>query len=80
MAETFNSYIIRAREKLVIDMLEDIKRAIMVRMAKKREEIDKWHGRLSPRIQEKIERHKVESRWCEAIYNEDRKYEVTYMR
>ena len=37
VVETFNSYIIKAREKLIMDMLEYIRRAIMVRMAKKRE-------------------------------------------
>ena len=41
MAETFNSYIIRARDKPVINMFEDIRRTIMIRMAKKREKIDK---------------------------------------
>ena len=41
IAETFNSYIIRATEKPVIDMLKNIRRTIMVRIAKKMEEIDK---------------------------------------
>lgn len=36
MVETFNACIIKEKEKPVIEMLEDIRRAIMVRMAKKR--------------------------------------------
>ena len=42
----------------------------MIQMAKKREDIKEWHES----IHFKTEKNKSKSRWCEAIYNNDRKY------
>ncbi|KAL2921934.1 Mediator of DNA damage checkpoint protein 1, partial [Bienertia sinuspersici] len=60
IAETFNGYIINARNKHLIYMLEDIRVALMQRLVQKREEMEKCTSALCPRIQQKLEKEKEE--------------------
>ncbi|KAL2935761.1 Arginine--tRNA ligase, partial [Bienertia sinuspersici] len=50
MAETLNSWIIEAREKPILTMLEDIRRQIMSRMVDKKAQASKCIGVVTPRI------------------------------
>ncbi|KAL2939421.1 Antiviral helicase SKI2 [Bienertia sinuspersici] len=64
MAETFNGYIIQARTKHLIYMLEDIRCALMQRLVVKRLEMEKSNVKVCPRIQAKLEKHKEEAAEC----------------
>ncbi|CAH9091127.1 unnamed protein product, partial [Cuscuta epithymum] len=64
MAETFNGYIINARAKHIIFMLEDIRGALMQRMVVKRQTMEKNGCFLCPRIQARLEKSKDEAANC----------------
>ncbi|KAL2943083.1 Antiviral helicase SKI2 [Bienertia sinuspersici] len=61
MAETFNGYIIHARTKHLIYMLEDIRTSLMQRLVVKRREVEKWKSNISPRILVKLEKEKTKA-------------------
>ncbi|RYR48973.1 hypothetical protein Ahy_A07g035175 [Arachis hypogaea] len=56
MCESFNGAIVDSREKPIITMLEEIRVYLMNRWAVNRERIQKFNGRILPRIRKKIER------------------------
>ncbi|KAK8713340.1 hypothetical protein V6N13_148561 [Hibiscus sabdariffa] len=47
--------IVETRSRPIITMLEGIRTKIMQRIAKKKDEADKWTGVLCPKIQKKLE-------------------------
>ncbi|KAL2903346.1 Transposase for insertion sequence element IS1081 [Bienertia sinuspersici] len=67
MAETFNGYIINARTKHLLYMLEDIRAALMQRMFMKRREMNKSSSLLCPRIQALLEEEKSKAADCEEV-------------
>ncbi|WOL00349.1 hypothetical protein Cni_G09062 [Canna indica] len=58
ISETFNAYILKARSKPIIDMLEETRRMMMQRMYMKREMVSKWSGDICPNIRRKLEKSK----------------------
>lgn len=52
--ECFNSYILKARDKPILAMLEMIRKQLMRRYQLKRDGISKLEGKLCPRIVEKL--------------------------
>ncbi|WOL10605.1 hypothetical protein Cni_G19364 [Canna indica] len=56
ISETFNAYILKARSKLIVDMLEEIRRMLMQRMHMKREMVSKWSSDICPNIRRKLEK------------------------
>ncbi|XP_010678151.3 uncharacterized protein LOC104893714 [Beta vulgaris subsp. vulgaris] len=69
MREVFNAYILNSRHKPIITMLEDIREGIMERLQKKRDEIGKKEMLLCPRIQQQIEKHKIDARGWNAFWD-----------
>ncbi|XP_021756075.1 uncharacterized protein LOC110721234 [Chenopodium quinoa] len=67
MAETFNGYIIHAREKQLMYILEDIRSSLMKRLVTKKQEMEKWTTSICPRIQKKLEWEKEEAAKCHVI-------------
>ena len=55
LVETFNGYIINARTKHLIYMLEDIRTTLMQRLVMKRQGMEKTTSVLCPRIQAKLD-------------------------
>ena len=55
ISECFNSYILKARDKPILTMLEMIRKKLMRRYQVKRDGIAKLTGRLCPRIATKLE-------------------------
>jgi hypothetical protein len=55
ICECFNSYILKARDKPILTMLEMIRKQLMRRYQLKRDGINKLKGKLCPRIVEKLE-------------------------
>lgn len=77
MSEIFNGFISEARHKAIINMLDDIRFALMVREEKKFKEINKNpHDPICPRIREKLEANKVQHKHWTCGHNSDRKFEV----
>ena len=64
IAKTLNGYIINARTKHKIYMLEDIRTVLMQRLVLKRQEIEKSSTMVCPRIQAKLEIEKEETANC----------------
>ncbi|XP_012842534.1 PREDICTED: uncharacterized protein LOC105962758 [Erythranthe guttata] len=50
MCEYFNSFILEAREKPIISLLETIRNLLMTRMQSNKEKAAKWEGLLCPKI------------------------------
>ncbi|XP_071907708.1 uncharacterized protein [Coffea arabica] len=74
--KSFNSYILPTREFTIISMFEWIRRKLMQRLNVKREGMQQYEGNLCPNIQERLERNKLNSRFCIAHYSRDAEYEV----
>ncbi|XP_021766110.1 uncharacterized protein LOC110730595 [Chenopodium quinoa] len=64
LAQTFNGYIINVRTKHLIYMLEDIRTALMQRLALKKIHMEKTSSKVCPRIQVKLEKAKEQAAQC----------------
>ncbi|KAL0015406.1 hypothetical protein SO802_002475 [Lithocarpus litseifolius] len=62
LSESFNSVILKSRDKPILAMLEWIRVRLMTRLYTKREGIQRYAGKLCPSIQAKLEKLKVESK------------------
>ncbi|KAL0007954.1 hypothetical protein SO802_009456 [Lithocarpus litseifolius] len=62
LSESFNSMILKARDKPILSMLEWITVRLMSRLYVKKIGIEKYGGRLCPSIQGKLEKLKLESK------------------
>ena len=78
ISESFNQYIKESRDKPIITMLEMIRRQLMTRFQKKKEQLVKCCGSLCPRISILIEELKKESRDLEVIFAGNGVFEVTH--
>lgn len=78
MAETFNGYIINARTKHLIYMLEEIRAALMQRLVQKRIEMQKCTSVLCPNIQKKLEKEKDKAAHCDVMPSTESLFNVGY--
>ncbi|KAK9992591.1 hypothetical protein SO802_027576 [Lithocarpus litseifolius] len=62
LSESFNSMILKSRDKPILVMLEWIRVKFMTRLYTKKEEIQKYAGKLCQSIQDKLEKLKDESK------------------
>ncbi|WOK97486.1 hypothetical protein Cni_G06194 [Canna indica] len=76
ICETFNGYILRARSKPLIDMLEDIRCMLMARMHAKKEIMSKSNDDICPSIRKKLEKNKTETNFCHVTPAGNMKFEV----
>ena len=60
LSESFNSMIMKARNKLILSMLEWIRVRLMSRLYIKKIYIEKYGGKLCPSVQKKLEQLKLE--------------------
>ena len=79
LCESFNSTILDARQKPILDMLETIRFYLMVRIEKKREWIKKYTGEICPKILKKLEKNKLAANDCIPSHSKDWKFEVRCM-
>ncbi|KAK8578010.1 hypothetical protein V6N13_076682 [Hibiscus sabdariffa] len=79
MAEAFNGWIVEARAKPIISMLEQIRIIVMSRMTVKRNWAEKWRTNISPRALEKLERNMSTSNQCRLVWNGDGGFEMTHL-
>ena len=59
LSESFNSMIVKARDKSILSMLEWIRARLMSRLYIKKTGIEKYGGNLCPSIQKKLEQLKL---------------------
>lgn len=77
MAETFNGWILEARCKPIISILEDIRTQVMRRLYIRRRFCRNWICDVAPRAMQKIEKNKELSFKWEIFWNGDDGYEVS---
>ncbi|KAL2929308.1 Sulfate adenylyltransferase subunit 1, partial [Bienertia sinuspersici] len=70
MAETFNAYIIQARSKHLLYMLEDIRASLMQRLVEKRKEMEKDTA--------KLEKEKDEACKCQLLPSSNNLFQVNH--
>ncbi|XP_075633723.1 uncharacterized protein LOC142606224 [Castanea sativa] len=62
LSESFNSMIVKARDKPILSMLKWIRVRLMTRLYIKKIDIEKYGGKLCPSKQDKLEKLKLESK------------------
>ncbi|KAJ1703111.1 hypothetical protein LUZ63_002890 [Rhynchospora breviuscula] len=77
LCECFNKYILDARDKPIITMLEFIRTKLMRRLQVKRDEMLKYKGPICPKIQKKLDKWKEEAIKFNAVWNGAAQYQVT---
>ncbi|XP_074299337.1 uncharacterized protein LOC141630410 [Silene latifolia] len=80
MAETFNSWILEAREKPILTMLEEIRQKVMSKMVDKKVQATRCNGIVSPRVQAIINDHLQATRNWKAIEASENVYEVQHIQ
>ncbi|KAL4301674.1 hypothetical protein GQ457_10G014170 [Hibiscus cannabinus] len=78
MAEAFNAWILDARCKPIISLLEDIRIMMMSRLHVKRTWASKWRTNISPKALEKLEHNMEQSTHCRLVWNGDGGFEVQH--
>ncbi|XP_072072121.1 uncharacterized protein [Arachis hypogaea] len=76
MSESFNSVIVKAREKRIVTMLEDIRVYIMTRWTANRARIQVYQGNIMLTILKKLEKRVKHSRDWRPFWSAASKYEV----
>ena len=77
ICECFNNYILQARSKRIIDMLEDIRVAVMQRFVEKKELFSNTTDEVCPRIRKVLEDNKLQSRKCSVKHSGNYRFEVS---
>ncbi|KAK8716525.1 hypothetical protein V6N13_043832 [Hibiscus sabdariffa] len=78
MAEAFNAWILDARCKPIISLLEDSRVMVMSRLHVKRTWTSKWRTNISPKALEKLEHNMEQSTHCRLVWNGDGGFEVQH--
>ncbi|KAL7179781.1 hypothetical protein ACSBR1_043062 [Camellia fascicularis] len=78
LSNTFNKYILLARDKPIISMVEWIRRKVMNKIQVKKNGMEKCGGSICPTVQQKLESNKENARNCFASFVGDLKFEVDY--
>lgn len=77
LAETYNGWILEARCKPIISMLDEIRQKVMNRIWKKRQFANTWISGISPKALEKLEKNKELSYNWYNEFNGDEGFEIT---
>lgn len=78
LAETFNGYILQARAKPIIEMMEDIRMSIMARIFNKRNLMKGAMDDICPRIRKKLEVEKDYAKDCFPIPASNKEFQVMH--
>ncbi|XP_074277505.1 uncharacterized protein LOC141601136 [Silene latifolia] len=76
MSETFNAYIINARSKHLIYMLEDIRTSIMKRLVEKKMDMEGSTHVVCPRVQERLEIEEDKASTCKVLPSKPTLFQV----
>ncbi|XP_074289746.1 uncharacterized protein LOC141615099 [Silene latifolia] len=78
MAETFNAYIIEARSKHIIYMLEEIRTALMQRLLEKKQEMESSTHVVCPNVQALLEVEKDKAAECRVAVSTPTVFQVAH--
>ncbi|KAI8568527.1 hypothetical protein RHMOL_Rhmol02G0207700 [Rhododendron molle] len=76
LSESFNSYVLEARDKPIVSMLEWIRRKLMSRFQVKRMGMEKFTGTICPKIEKKLEGKITAAKDCFPHFSGEFKFEV----
>ncbi|KAK8696362.1 hypothetical protein V6N13_001498 [Hibiscus sabdariffa] len=75
--ECFNKLILEARDKPIITLIESIRTKLMQRLAKRKDQAEKWTGLLCPKIQKKLDNATSLAHSCWPLYAGGQMYQVS---
>ena len=76
MAECFNSWVLAARHKPIISMLEDIRLQCMKRIAHNKKLVEKWPSEWSPSCMAMYQDNNAASAICQVVFNGENGFEI----
>jgi hypothetical protein len=76
ICECFNAYILKARDKPILTMLEMIRRKLMRRNQAKRDGISKLTGKLCPKVAKKLESIGLDAMDCVPHFADEKLFEM----
>ncbi|KAL7182941.1 hypothetical protein ACSBR1_041595 [Camellia fascicularis] len=76
LSGSFNKYILPARDKPIISMMEWIRRKLMNKIQVKKNGMEKHSGFICPTVQQKLESNKEDARNCFASFASELKFEM----
>ena len=74
--ESFNSWILATREKLIISMLEDIRLLCLNRIKENKKVADRWINEWSPSYTQRFQDWKDNYCGCKVVFNGVNGYEI----
>lgn len=77
MCESFNSFILDARDKPVIEMFEIIRNLLMGRFQKNRERAEKWNFRICSKIKDLLSKIYVQAIKYSPMKSDEMHYQIT---
>nr|XP_016487065.1 PREDICTED: uncharacterized protein LOC107807234 [Nicotiana tabacum] len=75
--ESFNSWILEARHKPIVKMLEDIRVKVMNQLKDRVEEVNSWRGEYNPYAMELYNDYKEMASKCKENFNGDGVFEIS---
>ncbi|OIT22616.1 hypothetical protein A4A49_52984 [Nicotiana attenuata] len=75
--ESFNSWILEARHKPIVKMLEDIRVKVMNQLKDRAEEVNSWRGEYSPYAMELYNDYRDMASKCKENFNGERGFEIS---
>jgi hypothetical protein len=76
MSESFNSWIIEARFKPILSMLEDIRILVTRRIQENRSNSERWKMEICPNIIRKFRKIRHRTQYCHVLWNGEAGFEV----
>ncbi|XP_027166420.1 uncharacterized protein LOC113766425 [Coffea eugenioides] len=74
--ESFNNYILKARDEPIVTLFEIFRRKVMQRLTLKRQGMEKYGGKFCPNIVEKLAKSVQKSRHCIVVFDGIDSFEV----
>lgn len=76
MCECFNSFILDARERPIIPLLETIRNLLMTRLVLNREKAEKWESAICPKIRNVLVRNMKDAGECIPMRSDDWHFQI----
>ncbi|CAH9092760.1 unnamed protein product [Cuscuta europaea] len=76
ISESFNSWILEARHKPIVTMLEEIRTKAMIRITENKKLSDKWFNNWPPKSMETLLDNKELVVGCRIVFSGDSGYEI----
>lgn len=77
ICESFNSFILYARKKPLIEMFQLIRNLLMTRFQVNREKADKWKSRICPKIRDVLSKIYVDAAQYSLMKSDEMHYQIT---